>query len=249
MLNRSATAAVRNASKCEHCGGDFPAKRVGVTKFCSIACKTAGAKAKPRNCTVCDALFSPIRWQKTKNRFISDKANTRLYCSLSCRAVAYRVGREKQCIACSVWFTPVRLEKASGRYIAYEAPETCSIGCRLQAFPVSEARRKAQSERFSREGHPNWQGGSHRRGFRGHGWSALAEKVRKRAGRCCERCGKTEADNERRLDVNHKTPFHQSRSKEKANRLSNLEALCRSCHQKTDWIWRRDNAVQYSLSF
>ena len=38
----------------------------------------------------------------------------------------------------------------------------------------------------------------------------------------------------RRLDVNHKERFHNHQNAKSANRPSNLEALCRSCHAKAD---------------
>jgi hypothetical protein len=52
-----------------------------------------------------------------------------------------------------------------------------------------------------------------------------------------------------RLNVNHKTPFHQHTKKAAANRASNLEALCKPCHTKADWKWRKENPIQTTLSF
>src|SRR5690606_19633572 len=97
---------------------------------------------------------------------------------------------------------------------------------------------------------PNWQGGSHRLGYRGAGWPAIRRKVRERAGFRCESCGLTEADHidrhGQRLHVNHKVPYHQH-NKGNPNRPGNLEALCVSCHMKADWEWRRKNPVQMTL--
>jgi hypothetical protein len=49
------------------------------------------------------------------------------------------------------------------------------------------------------------------------------------------------------LNVNHKTPFHQHTNKTTANRLSNLEALCKSCHTKEDWKWRKTHPIQLGM--
>jgi hypothetical protein len=82
--------------------------------------------------------------------------------------------------------------------------------------------------------HPNWLGGRtffRRSSYRGPGWKSLAEKVRKRQGYCCKRCGISQFEKGQALDVNHIEPWFNFTETRKANRLSNLEALCRSCHQ------------------
>lgn len=54
--------------------------------------------------------------------------------------------------------------------------------------------------------------------------NALREKIRDRAGRKCEWCGKTEADNGRKLTVHHKDKNPTNCEED------NLEALCTGCH-------------------
>lgn len=76
----------------------------------------------------------------------------------------------------------------------------------------------------------------------------LRHKQGAKAGRVCQKCGMTEKDNGRRLDVNHIIPFHQWANKSKANQQSNLEALCRSCHMITEWEWKKSNQVQMTLN-
>ncbi|NID14378.1 HNH endonuclease [Luteibacter yeojuensis] len=77
--------------------------------------------------------------------------------------------------------------------------------------------------------------------------------ARNRAGRCCEHCHMSEAEHQEkfkmRLNVNHKEPFHQHANKSLANRLSNLEALCKSCHTRADWKWRKEHPMQAVLNF
>lgn len=246
---RPIAALIRTAKDCEHCGKNFKAKSATKTRFCCKDCSISANKASPRKCKNCLTVFSPIRWLAHKNRFISDRANNRDYCSKECRLIFVKTGKEKQCASCKVWFTPIRRDARKNYYTPYDLPTTCGHECYLSAYPISEEKRKAASERMSGSNHPNWQGGSHRSGYRGSGWNALAEKIRNRAGRKCEKCGVDEADCETRLHVNHKIPFHQSRNKKAANNPSNLEALCVSCHMKTDWAWRKEHPMQIVMPF
>lgn len=248
-LYRTIAAAERGIKECAGCGSQFKAKSVEKTKYCSKACAVSSHKASPRECKNCGLLFTPLRWQKRTSRLISDGANVRDYCTAKCRQIFLRKGKEKRCAWCGVLFTPVRTDSISGYYRPYSLPTTCGSECSKSAYPISEERRKALSDRVSGSGHHYWQGGTHREGFRGHEWSNIAEKARNRAGRICQHCGKTEYENGRALDVHHKVPFHQFKRKQDANRRSNLEALCRSCHKKADLIWRAENPVQYSIGF
>jgi hypothetical protein len=228
---RAVSAIERHGKKCAHCNKLFRPKSFEKTLYCGRACCIAGNKAKP------------------KQRFISDGANKRDYCSSHCLHVMNNTGHEKSCRACGVMFTPVRSQDGKKGMAPYDLPTTCSRECHDAAYPVSEEMRRRMSERISGAGHPNWQGGSYRQGFRGRDWPAIAERARVRAQRKCERCGRPESENGRRLDVNHKIPFHQHRIKEQANHHSNLEALCRGCHTKTDWQWRKSNHIQLAMSF
>ncbi|AZE55897.1 hypothetical protein C4K03_3744 [Pseudomonas synxantha] len=244
---RTKKAIERNARSCAGCGTEFSSKP--KSKYCSKACMTQSLRPSHTQCRGCGVFFTPVRIHSRNKRYCTAYSAAFVpFCMSDCEGKR-KVQEGVSCKSCGVLFTPVRWDRKSLEFYTYPGKTTCGDECNQKAYPFTDERRKAQSARYALSGHPNWQGGSHRGGFRGHGWAAIAEKVREKAGRCCELCGKPEADNGRRLDVNHKIPFHQSQSKEKANKLSNLEALCRSCHQKTDWIWRRDNAVQFSLSF
>lgn len=59
----------------------------------------------------------------------------------------------------------------------------------------------------------------------GSEWPRLIHEVRTR-DKVCQQCGKTPAQNKRALDVHHIVPFRLGGP----NDLSNLVALCRSCH-------------------
>ena len=155
-----------------------------------------------------------------------------------------------RCVNCNTLFTAIKWFPNRGRFASVNGIKTCSNACRDEWRSNDEERKRKISAAFTGDKHPNWQGGSHRIGYRGAGWSAIRRKVRKRAGYVCESCGMTEAKHiekhRQTLHVNHKVPYHQHASGN-PNRLSNLEALCVSCHMKADWEWRKQNAVQMTL--
>jgi 5-methylcytosine-specific restriction endonuclease McrA len=67
---------------------------------------------------------------------------------------------------------------------------------------------------------------------RGADWNRIAERVRERDGYTCRWCGKTQADNRQKLSIDHVIPWRLFDNKAAANDLSNLIALCRSCHMR-----------------
>lgn len=90
--------------------------------------------------------------------------------------------------------------------------------------------------------------------FRGSNWQVIRQKIIKRDDFKCIQCGLTREQHYekygRDLSVNHIKPFHQFGGKnELANKPSNLETLCDSCHTKTDWQYRKSNSIQQILCF
>jgi len=71
-------------------------------------------------------------------------------------------------------------------------------------------------------------------------WNKLTKKVRDRARRRCEICRIPEG-NGRQLEVHHKIPVACFNSSAKANRLSNLIAVCSLCHGKLEAMARDSN--------
>lgn len=69
---------------------------------------------------------------------------------------------------------------------------------------------------------------------RGKGWTQTRRIVRERDNFTCQRCGRTENDLGRALDVHHIKPYRMFDDYRDANKLENLIALCASCHHKTD---------------
>lgn len=65
----------------------------------------------------------------------------------------------------------------------------------------------------------------------GENWEEQRVAARTRAGFRCERCGRSELELRRELDVHHRVRFIKFESYEEANKLDNLIALCKSCHK------------------
>lgn len=70
--------------------------------------------------------------------------------------------------------------------------------------------------------------------YRGGNWEIQAKQARERDAYTCQRCGITERELGRPLDVHHKLPYRAFNSPAEANRLSNLVSLCRACHMKVE---------------
>lgn len=236
-----------HAKACDQCGTltarEFAIKRNGERSskaFCSRTCYDLYRANQRSGCAQCGL----------KVRLITDK-----YCSQACK-VAHNKPAPCTCKNCLSIFTAIKyVKKADGglRIVAYSSAQTCSPKCHNDWIRNDPERKRKISAAFTGDKHPAWQGGSHREGFRGHDWERLSESIRDRAGRCCEHCGMPEEEHlvrhRQRLNVNHKTPFHQHLRKSVANKAGNLEALCKSCHTKADWIWRKAHPIQASLNF
>lgn len=80
-----------------------------------------------------------------------------------------------------------------------------------------------------------WKGGPVK--YYGPNWQQQKRLCRKLANRTCQRCGKMQRERGHALDVHHKIPFrtfnyvqNENDNYLRANDLSNLVAVCRSCH-------------------
>lgn len=235
----------KHVYRCHQCGVETKRQpsqcrdgSISEKVFCSRACYDESRSDRRGPCVVCSAKV-PIKGSK--------------YCSWKCR-VADKKPEPCTCKNCGCLFTAIKvIVRPNGRrdLISYGGAGTCSAECHNLWIRNNPERKRKISAAFSRELHPGWQGGTHREGFRGHDWEEISEKARDRAKRCCEHCGMEEAEHlakyRQRLHVHHDEPFHQQRNKTAANRLANLVALCRSCHTKADWKWRKANPVQGAL--
>lgn len=237
----------KNVHVCDHCGARVlgqrhknrdgtDCKRIFCSQRCYQSFRDSLKESRRHACGCCGVSFiaSPGRY---RIRFCSDE----------CRRAARRPP-PCTCMVCGASFTAIVFR---GRHVVRLRRQICSAECKSEFYRRDEARKRKISRAFTGDSHPNWQGGTHRSGFRGHSWQQIAEDVRKRAEYCCEHCGMSQDEHlkrwKMRLNVNHKEPFHQQRRKTLANVMSNLEALCKSCHTKADWQWRKTHPVQYSM--
>lgn len=238
---------------CTNCNAAVKGRQPAVRRngetctkiFCNRACydehrrNLVAARAKP--CSYCGKLAHVVGGK--------GKASQRdHYCNAICWK-ADKKAKPKSCLNCKTVFTPIKWHKEYGGFVSYNAGKTCSAECHNLWIRNNQARKEKISAAFQADKHPNWQGGTHRSSGRGPGWQKIRREVIRRAGNKCEHCGLTaEAMLEKykcSFHINHIVPFHQhGGTTAQANRLSNLEALCRSCHTKADWKWRKENPVQ-----
>ena len=79
---------------------------------------------------------------------------------------------------------------------------------------------------FSDKNNLAWVGG--KMTYRGRDWITQRQKILERCKGYCEKCGKFIGNS---IPVHHKIPYRNSR----INHLSNLLAVCQSCHMKIEY--------------
>lgn len=200
---------------CPHCGQEFsyyPSQyKNGVKKFCSRECQKAASRIVT-TCPECGKEF----WYHT--------CWPRKYCSNKCSAANNAIanlgkyaGEPPVNVVCDNCGKP--FQKRANQY-----KSTTHHFCSQRCFGAW------LSENNNGERHPNYKGGYDP--YYGPNWRIQRRKARKRDNYICQRCGKTEEELGRQLDVHHKTPFREygiERYRE-ANHLDNLLSLCNVCH-------------------
>ena len=97
----------------------------------------------------------------------------------------------------------------------------------------SECRANWISENLTKEDHPTWSPGGNNV-YYGPNWDEQREKVLER-DKVCQVCGMDVEEHidkyGRNLDVHHIVPINEFDDFSKANDISNLVLLCRSCHR------------------
>lgn len=118
---------------------------------------------------------------------------------------------------------------------------TCSPECHLAWISNNPERKSKISAAFSGDKHPQWKGGLsliNRISGRGPNWKEQRERAIQRDGEACRTCGITREQHQEKyggdLNVDHVVPYHNFNSFKKANRLSNLKTLCKSCHRREE---------------
>jgi len=161
---------------------------------------------RERVTTNCQRCEKPFQVSPSRAKFGRGK-----HCSRDCQ---YAAAREKpssaisiKCEGCGVLFD---------RHISWLDRKG---GGRFCSRPCRDRKRVGPL-------HPQFQDGNDP--YRGHNWGAQKRAARKRDGGLCQACGA------KGTDVHHKIPFRKFDNYEEANRLENLELLCRPCHRKAD---------------
>jgi predicted nucleic acid-binding Zn ribbon protein len=190
---------------------------------------------KPRaTCQICGKK-APIPSQKS--------------CSAKCAYLLRKLRTRslKTCSVCGVEYFP-SLRLGRGKYCSLRCYNTVRTGAAFvtltcehcgKTFQRRQVRTRPQAHVFcSKEcfggfnvGERNhwYRGGSDPN--RGASWLKVAASIRERDGYCCRRCGKSQAENGRRLDVDHIRPWRLFHSAAEANNPTNLVALCGACHK------------------
>lgn len=242
---------------CLNCGMDvykpLSRKRNGEKSeniYCNRSCYDSHrAKIKETPKSLCLNCNGPILLNATASA-------TPKYCCWDCRN-EHKKSKDRYCISCGVWFSSLKWNTTIKRLVADNARKTCSHECYIENIKTNKERKEKISNAFTGNKHPNWLGGSSYLdfgGFRGSNWQQIRRKVIERDGFKCLHCGIGRDEHKEKykcdFNVNHKIPFHQFGGKnELANRLSNLETLCKSCHTKADWKYRKENQMQNVFHF
>lgn len=240
--------------KCLNCESDvygsFSKKRCGEKStyiFCNRLCyDNHRSKIKEINFNDCACCGKKLGFKKSHNYKTK-------YCNNDCRN-EHNKSKDRNCISCGIWFSSLKWNTTAKRLVADNARKTCSNECYINNIKNNQERKDKISKAFTASKHPNWQGGSQlsRSNFRGYEWRRIRLDAIERDGFRCVHCGIDRESHFARykcdFNVNHIKPFHQFGGKtELANKLSNLETLCKSCHTKADWKYRKENHIQLIL--
>lgn len=102
----------------------------------------------------------------------------------------------------------------------------CSMGCKGAA----------QSERQQGRDNPYWRGGRDfytrvRANLSDESWRSIAAQARQKHGFECYKCGKSQEEHPKKLEVHHIIPVMDGGT----NGLWNLIPLCSTCHKTVEW--------------
>lgn len=230
--------ASRVTTNCPECGKEFWYHRSWPRKYCSRECSAAvngrknfgkwadGVGLTEVTCDNCNKLFmKPTRdLKKTKHNFCG-MACFGIYLAKSLKGVPRPGVRgekphlqkrvTKNCPQCGKEFQVKQSHNDRRKF--------CSRGCM--------AKWQSESGSVSGESNFNWKGGP--LPYYGPNWRQQRRNARARDDYTCRRCGVTEIQLGRQLDVHHKKPFRRFgiKSYKEANSLENLVSLCFTCHK------------------
>lgn len=220
---------------CLRCGAEIHDDGRPSQRYCSLTCAYADRtfRIKPK-CPICGTEVGYASKACNKHKF----------------AMAQKA-RERRCAECERPFTrppstfrrqaTIYCSRSCWKVSAARRPALLDINCEWcgKGFKRTRAAIARETHSFcskrcagafnSGPNNRTWRGGI--RGWRGMGWERARKAARAR-DQVCRLCGKTPKENGQRLSVDHIVPYGTFDDPEKANDLSNLVSLCRSCHAK-----------------
>jgi len=198
---------------CPVCDKEITYHKSWPVTTCSLACRKALYYPDKRTTTTCPTCGKVFEYLKTWPR---------KYCSRLCAAKATVDNIDKwqpslytaTCEQCGKDFetTPKRTR---GRF--------CSRRCHGDWL---------KEHAPTGEDHPSWKGGTIP--YYGKDWRQQRRAARRRDNYTCQRCGITEDQLRRRLDVHHIRRFGDFSDYREANKVSNLISLCPVCHKTVE---------------
>lgn len=243
-------AAVKKSDiPCKHCGKPFHKR--SDEQYCSPECGALASRKEKLNkiCAQCEKEFTVpqsyyyqvccgkecgtlYRAERRRNpattvcqgcgeAFQHRRGESRVYCSRNCSLGTswdYRQKSPRVTLVCRVCGKPYEVLESVA-----DSRKHCSNSCRMASL-------RAHNQ-LGEELTDSW---------RGHNWKTQSAKVRKRDKSTCQHCKRVKTDRYDYYDVHHIIPYRVFNGDyKKANELSNLVLLCRSCHGKADSAYKR----------
>lgn len=222
----------RVTTHCPTCGKEFWYHKCWPRIYCSRACSAAQNIGRQLGVVPVGPQFC----EQCGREITQDKRTGRRFCGASCFGAWLRMHNtgenhssykpenrvDHTCEQCGKPFTATASEVAKGwgRF--------CSRSCAARWQSL-----QPDAFRFSPmigSDNPNWKGGY--APYYGPNWRTQRRNARRRDNYTCQRCGITEDELGRQLDVHHIHRFGDFGPEryQEANRLDNLISLCFTCH-------------------
>jgi 5-methylcytosine-specific restriction endonuclease McrA len=204
---------------CECCGDAIVMADWRIKKTTSFYCENCFGDSKRRiECDHCGEIMRRYPANIQAYNYCSRQCSGSGIHSRVYQSVDDYAGEIVECKVCGLDFylQPNQIGEKSGKY--------CSRSC----FHV------AHRDNMKGEKNPSWRGGCS--GGYGPNWKQERLACLDRDNYTCQRCGLHEDEQDRSLDVHHIVPLREFDGDfERANKLSNLVALCRTCHKFVEW--------------
>lgn len=248
---------------CPQCGKPFDDPKHPNKVYCSRACFTA-THHEIRTCPGCGKEFDSRKGKMHGHKFCSAECaykhrdnrpadpskrtvKTCDWCGKEFESWTYRNSRfcSRQCASEYGARQPKPLARKPESFITLICAEcgqsfTVHKGQLSKEYPTKYCSRECMYAAIGRQkrgkGNINYRGGTIR--FRGPNWNSQRRKAMVRDGYRCQICGRhgKPGRRSRDLSVHHIVPYRDFHGDfERANHLSNLITLCRSCHIQVEF--------------